>query len=124
MRIKTSGDIGIGTTDPGDRLHIHAGNLRLTRGASWPLILEQTAASVFTIQNGGDVRFVLEPDGLAAISRLRPLADGEYDFGHVCIYPRFPPGRRPARACTSQRCASAKEYVPTIDTSAGYPEAG
>ncbi len=124
MRIKTSGDIGIGTTNPGDRLHIHAGNLRLTRGASWPLILEQTAASVFTIQNGGDVRFVLEPDGLAAISRLRPLADGEYDFGHVCIYPRFPPGATTSQGVYFSRCGSAKEYVPTIDTSAGYPEAG
>jgi hypothetical protein len=124
MRIKTSGDVGIGTADPGDRLHVHAGNLRLTRGGSWPLIMEQSSASVFTIQNGGAVRFVLEPDGLAAISRLRPLASGEHDFGHVCLYPRFPPGAPVSQGWYFSTCGSAKEYVPTTDAGAGYPEAG
>jgi hypothetical protein len=71
---------------------------------------------VFTIQNGGDVRLVLEPDGLAAISRLRPLADGEYDFGHVCVYPRFPPGATTSQGVYFSACGSAKEYVPTIGT--------
>jgi hypothetical protein len=124
MRIKTSGDVGIGTANPGDRLHVHAGNFRLTRGASWPLVMEQSSASVFTIQNGGAVRFVLEPDGLAAISRLRPLARGEHDFGHVCLYPRFPPGATVSQGWYFSACGSAKEYVPTIDAGAGYPEAG
>jgi hypothetical protein len=124
MRIKTSGDVGIGTADPGDRLHVHNGNVRLSRGGSWPLILEQSSASVFTIQNGGAVRFVLEPDGLAAIARLRPLADGEHDFGHVCLYPRFPPGAEVSQGWYLSRCGSAKEYVPTTDAGAGLPEAG
>jgi hypothetical protein len=124
MRIKTNGNVGIGTAAPDDRLHVHAGNVRLTRGPSWPLILEQSSASVFTIQNGGQVRFVLEPDGLAAISRLRPLRSGEHDFGHVCLYPRFPPGATESQGWYFSACGSAKEYVPTADDGAGHPEAG
>jgi hypothetical protein len=124
MRIKADGRVGVGTGSPGDRLHVHGGNFRLTQGGSWPLILEQSSASVFTIQNGGGVSLVLEPDGLAAVARLRPLANGEHDFGHVCVYPRFPPGATVSQGWYFSRCGSAKEYVASIDTGSGLPDAG
>jgi hypothetical protein len=70
------------------------------------------------------VSFVLEPDGLAAIARVRGLREGEHDFGHLCVSPRFPPGATVSQGLYLSECSSAKEYVPTTDAGVGYPEAG
>jgi parallel beta-helix repeat protein len=65
------GNVGIGTAAPDSSLHINktgAAELRLTSDASWPLILKQTNANLFSITNGGAERLTMDHNG--AISLL------------------------------------------------------
>ncbi|MES2970927.1 MAG: glycosyl hydrolase family 28-related protein [Patescibacteria group bacterium] len=60
------GNVGIGTTAPDSSLHISktgAVELRLTSDASWPLILKQTNANIFSITNGGAERLTMDVNG-------------------------------------------------------------
>ena len=120
----SQGYVGVGTASPADRFHIHEGNVRLTRGGSSPLILQQDTASVFTIENGGRVGFVLEPNGWLAVGRPRSLDIGEVDHGQVCWFPRFRPGTEEFQGWYLGACGSAKEYVPSVDRGHGDPEIG
>jgi hypothetical protein len=52
LMTQVGSNIGIGTTNPQAMLHVQEGSIRLGRGVSYPLILDQSLGSIFTITNG------------------------------------------------------------------------
>jgi hypothetical protein len=74
--------IGIGTATPLSPLHISSettstvGQLRLLAGASWPLIINQSAGSVFTIKNNV-IGFSILSTGVVGVGTDSPvISDG------------------------------------------------
>lgn len=77
--IRASGGVGIGTGSPESPLHVQTpggvdASMRLTSGGSWPLVLNQSPASVFTITNGGQARLTMTHLGLVGIGVTNPVA--------------------------------------------------
>ena len=72
-----SGNVGIGTMTPTQKLHLQSTTgvpvrLALRSGGSWHLLLEQDPESVFSINNGGQKRFAITPGGSVGIGTTTP----------------------------------------------------
>jgi hypothetical protein len=73
----TANEVGIGTATPASILDIVASgtnSIRLTAGASWPLILQQDASSNFTINNDNNVRLTVLAGGNVGIGDTTPAS--------------------------------------------------
>ena len=75
--LSVNGDVGIGTTSPTARLHLHqtsgdevAINMRV--GGSWTSQIAQTASSYFNFSNGGQVRMTIRAGGQVGIGTEEP----------------------------------------------------
>lgn len=84
MVILADGRVGIGTLTPDSPLDITTPintncSLRLTSGGSWPLILNQSPSSLFTISNGGVARLTITPAGLVGVGRTSTGNDLEVE---------------------------------------------
>ncbi len=69
-----NGNMGLGTTSPLARVHIQDGSLRLGRGGSYGLILDQSLGSIFTITNGVGKQLAFDYNGNLGIGTATPAA--------------------------------------------------
>jgi hypothetical protein len=72
-----SGNVGVGTASPSQKLHLQTGTgvpvrLALRSGGSWHLLFEQDPESVFSITNGGQKRLAIQPNGNVGIGTTTP----------------------------------------------------
>jgi hypothetical protein len=67
-----SGNIGVGTTSPSSLLHVNNDSITLSRTGTWPVILDQSGISTFTITNGGSPRFAVDGNGHVGIGTTTP----------------------------------------------------
>jgi hypothetical protein len=84
MVILANGNVGIGTITPDGPLDITTPvntncSMRLTSGGSWPLILNQSPSSVFTISNGGVARLSITAGGFVGVGRTATTNDLEVE---------------------------------------------
>ncbi len=74
--VNNQGFVGIGSTVPSDDLHVHTSNgdvaIRMTSGGSWALVLKQTDASLFTVENGGQERIAVAAGGNVGVGTTSP----------------------------------------------------
>jgi hypothetical protein len=72
LALDGSGNLGVGITTPSDLLHVNNGRIRITRTGTWPVLLDQSAGSTFTITNGGSARFAINGSGNVGIGTSSP----------------------------------------------------